>query len=115
MNQFLRDEKLDFMIKDFIDIFTSVEGVQLVRLSGLTKRAQKISGYNDLSSSTVDGIVRKLKNSLIINYQYIMYCPYCKEVTYQIEVRDYHLPKLCDSCNTIYNLINGETLEREEP
>lgn len=114
MVDLMRDPKLDEMIKDIIDIFTNVEGVELVRLTGLTRRCRSISGYNDLGPDVVDNIVRKLKANAIINYQYIMYCPHCRELTYQVKDRDYRTPKLCDTCKIIYNLIDNETLFRGE-
>jgi uncharacterized protein YuzB (UPF0349 family) len=107
----VRDFKLDAAIQDTIEIFTKVEGVQLVRLSGLTTRFQKISGL-DIPSEAVRNILEKLKDAGVINYYFIMVCPHCQEISYQIVDIDVTKPKLCDTCNTLYNLIDGTTLKR---
>lgn len=92
----------DTMMKDIIDIFNT-EGVELVRLSGLFLRERNISNYKDLQPEELDKIVKKLKNNKIIKYDYILYCPHCKDVTYQIKKREsLYTAKVCDTCNQIY-------------
>ena len=113
-NEFWRDPEMDRMIEDIIEIFTKVEGVELVRLSGLTQRAARVGNKPGISPEIIDNIVHKLKGASVINYQYLTYCPHCFEVSYQITEKDPRKPKLCDTCKTMYNLIDGETIfERE--
>lgn len=107
----LKDNRLDEMMKDIIDIFMTLEGVELVRLSGITRRSKKISGMDDLNEETLDKIIRKLKENNIIYYQFITHCPHCGETSYQIKDYDITKPKLCDTCKTMFNLINSSSLE----
>ena len=111
MNDLLKDSNIDAAIEDIIEIFTKIDGVDLVRISGITRRANKLSGYN-FSEQEVDNMIKKLKNAGIINYNYITRCPYCNELSYQITERDISKAKLCDTCNTIYSLIDNTTLIR---
>lgn len=93
---------LDSMMKDIIDIFT-LDGVELVRLSGLFLREQKISNYKSLSPDELDKIIHKLKRNKLINYQYILYCPHCQEISYQIKhLENPFSAKICDTCKSIY-------------
>lgn len=105
----IKDPKMDEMIKDIISIFTEIEGVELVRLNGLVKHASKISGF-DLNNESLQSILFKLKNANVINWKYIMRCPHCGEVFFQIVDRDINTPKLCDSCNTMFKLTKNDTL-----
>lgn len=94
---------LDTMVRDIIDIFTNVEGVKLVRLSGLFVREQRISNYKNLTPELLDNIIHKLKNAHVIDYQYVLYCPNCFEVTYQVEhTENPYKAKVCDTCGQIY-------------
>lgn len=110
--EFWRNSDMDMMIQDIIDIFTKVEGVQLVRLSGLLQRERKICGDSNLPPDALHNILEKLKGNGIINYKYIMTCPHCQEISYQIVEQDISKPKLCDTCKALYNLIDGTTLKR---
>jgi phage terminase large subunit GpA-like protein len=112
---FLRDEKIDLMISDIVDIFTNVEGVELVRLSGITQRANNISGKGDIPRQSVDGVIVKLKNAGIIKYKYTTICPHCNEKSYIVVAEDNfkNKPKLCDTCNTFYSLIEGTNISNE--
>lgn len=111
-DEFWRDPNIDTMIKDIIDIFTNIEGVELVRLSGLTKRSRKSSGHMFLSSESLHNIIQKLKLGGLLNYQYIMICPHCNETSYQLIDQDITKPKLCDTCKVMYTLVDGTTLKR---
>jgi hypothetical protein len=93
---------LDSMMKDIVDIF-NLEGVKLVRLSGLFLREREISNYKDLTPDELDKIVHKLKKANVINYQYITYCPHCNEVSYQVEKQENPFKaKRCDTCGQIF-------------
>ena len=93
---------LDAMMKDIIDIF-HLEGVELVRLSGLLKREINISGSQVIDADMLDKIIHKMKLQGIINYDYILKCPFCKETTYQITKRESPTKaKICDTCQSIY-------------
>ena len=112
--EFWRDPVMDAIIEDIITIFTKVEGVELVRLSGMTLRARKISGKNDIPPETIDSIIRKLNTHNILKFNYITKCPHCGEISYIVKSEEEALkkPKLCDSCNTFYALLEGSTLEK---
>ena len=94
---------LDSMMRDIIDIFNT-DGVELVRLSGLYVREKYISNYKELLPEELDNIVHKLKNSNIIKYEYILYCPHCYEISYVVKPKDYNpfKAKICDTCNSVY-------------
>jgi sugar/nucleoside kinase (ribokinase family) len=106
--EFWRDPMTEQMINDIIDIF-HLEGVELVRLSGLLKREQQI--LSDLNSEILNNIIVKLKANGVINYRFTTHCPHCREISYQIAEVDLTKIKICDTCNTFYNLISGTTLE----
>lgn len=112
MSEFWRDAKMDLMINDIIEIFTKIEGVELVRLSGLTKRARKILKNDSLTPENIYNILEKLKTAGIINYKFITVCPHCEEISYQLFEYDVSKPKFCDSCKGMYNLVDGTTLKR---
>ena len=109
---FIKDPGMDAMISDIVDIFVNVEGVNLVRLSGMTNRARKISGRIDMPKETVNSVINKLKNSGIIKYSCTTICPHCGETSYIIKSEDGFLlkPKICDTCSTFYTLVDGISL-----
>lgn len=111
--EFWRDHAMDKMIEDIVDIFNNVEGVHLVRLSGMTMRARKVSGKNDIPPEAIDAIIRKLRAAGIIKFDYIVKCPHCGEISYTIIYNEdfKQKPKLCDSCSSLYALLEGSTLE----
>lgn len=98
----IRTMDLDGMMRDIIDIF-NLKGVELVRLSGLFLRERQISNYKGLQPDELDRIVRKLQKAGVIHYQYILYCPHCQEVTYQVKKQENPFKaKVCDTCGGIY-------------
>lgn len=111
--EFWRDPAMDKMINEIIEIFTKIEGVQLVRLSGMTQRIRNISGKHDIPPEVIHNIILKLKSAKIINFKHILRCPHCGETSYQIICEDNFLvkPKFCDTCSTLYALLPGSTLE----
>jgi uncharacterized protein with PIN domain len=113
-NVLTNDTRMNELIAEIIDIFVNVEGVELVRLSGMTRHLKNITGFMELPSDAVDNIIQKLKNAGLIDWQYVMRCPYCGEIIYQIKERDNRLPKLCDSCKSMFNLVDGDTLFDEK-
>ena len=93
---------LDSMMKDIIEIF-NLEGVELVRLNGLHKRALRISNCQSLDKDMLNSIVHKLKQQGIIHYEYILKCPHCNELTYQVVKRESPVKaKVCDTCQLLY-------------
>lgn len=124
----LKDIQMDQMLEDIVDIFhlnekiekehqenlkkleetnssditqtPTFQRVNLVRLSGLTRRASRISG-REISYDTVDYIVQKMKLQKIIDFKYSFQCPFCNEIVYQIEDIPSDKPRLCDSCQSI--------------
>jgi hypothetical protein len=111
--EFWRDPKMDAIIEDVIDIF-KLDGVELVRLSGMTQRARNISGLHDIPHQAIDGIIRKLNAAGIIKFHYITKCPHCGEISYQVKYDGVSPigPKLCDTCSTMFQPVNGSTLEK---
>lgn len=101
----INDNKMDSMIEDIIDIF-KLEGVELIRLSGLVKRSSAIAELN-ISPETLNNIIVKLKSNGIINFNYITICPHCGERSYQIKNIE-TTRKICDTCGTYY-ILNDQT------
>lgn len=108
---FIKDPTLDKMLNEIIEIF-HMEGVELVRLNGLAKFLLKTTG-NLIDKQILANVIQKMFFEHIIDYQYVMGCPHCGEVIYQIKERDITLPKLCDTCNTMFAL-NEDTLLIEQ-
>jgi len=106
--EFWRDPNMDAMVNDIIEIFTQVEGVQLVRLSGLLKREQNI--LPNLTSEILNNIIKKLRAAGVIRYKFMTNCPHCQEISYQLAEIDISKTKICDTCSTFYHLISGITL-----
>jgi peptide subunit release factor 1 (eRF1) len=105
--EFWRDQQMDTIIESIINIFHT-EGVELVRLKGLTRYLHKISG-KELSIKEVETIVLKLNMAGIIKFEHELRCPHCGEVSY-IVIQKNEAAKLCDTCNTFYQIIPGTTL-----
>lgn len=97
----IHDSQMDKMLDDIVDIFNNVEGVQLVRLGGLVRRASRISNQM-ISMETIDYILHKMKMQKVINWNYAYQCPYCKEVFYQVDDTPKDKIKLCDTCQTMF-------------
>ena len=105
----IHDKSMDEMIKDIIEIF-NMEGVELVRLSGLTKRASDISNMN-IPPETLDNILHKLKFAGVINYEYITICPFCKEKSYQIKQINNN-GKICDTCGSYFTISDSIYIDK---
>jgi multimeric flavodoxin WrbA len=110
MNDFMKDPNMERMINDIIEIFTKIEGVELVRLSGMTNHCRQLTGFYSLKEQDIDTILHKLKNAGIINWKFITRCPHCGEISYQIKDIPKTSVKLCDTCNTLYSLTPGDSL-----
>jgi hypothetical protein len=108
---FMKDPVLDSMLAEIVDIF-HLDGVELVRLNGLARHLQNTTG-NVIDMQTLANVIQKLYMAHVIDYQYVMGCPHCGEVIYQIIERDVTLPKLCDTCKTMFAL-NDDTLLIEQ-
>ena len=102
----MNDAKLDKIINDIIYIF-NLEGVELVRLSGLVKRFNEITRINP---ETIHTYIIKLKRSKLINFNKITICPHCKEISYRIKDISNEHKILCDSCQNNYDIINELTI-----
>lgn len=103
---------VDAMMHDIIDIF-NLDGVDLVRLSGLHRREVCVSGDDRLSPDVVNAIVNKLRAAKVIKFRYTMHCPTCGEVTYQIAERGASEVKLCDTCQTLYTPVGVVDVDHE--
>lgn len=108
----IRDVSLDKMFEEIIEIF-KLEGVELVRLSGMTNWCRKTSGKNDIPHQAVDSVIRKMRSNNVIEFDYITKCQHCGETSYIVKPKEDFLrkPKMCDSCNTFFALIEGSSLE----
>lgn len=106
--EFWRDSQMDQVIETIIELFTKTEGVELVRLNGLTKYLHKISG-KELSFKEVETIILKLNTAGIIHFEYELRCPHCGEISYIIVPKS-ELTKMCDTCGIFYQIIPGQTL-----
>jgi hypothetical protein len=106
---FLQSQNIDAVIKEIIEIFSDIEGVELVRLNGLTNHINNIS---NIPKEEIEIIIKKLKFHNIIQFKFELICPHCNEHSYIIKHdEDFILkPKLCDTCNTFYSLIKNSTL-----
>lgn len=117
--EFWRDPKMDEAIQDVIDIFTNVEGVELVRLSGMTRRFASISEKSNIPKEAIDNIIRKLNIQNIIDFKHVIKCKHCGEVSYIVKHTEEFLikPKLCDTCSTFYHLDTDslETIIKKQP
>ena len=105
--EFWRDPQMDLIIGTIINIFVNTEGVELVRLNGLTKYLNKISNKS-ISIEEVKMIINKLNLADVINYEYELHCPHCGEISYIIIEKSKDV-KLCDTCNSIYQIIPNQT------
>ena len=100
MSEFWRDPVMDSVIGKIVEIF-NMEKVELVRLNGLVKYLN-----NNIGPINVEGaktIINKLNQAGIIDYEYEITCPACKETSYIIIEKSKGF-KTCDTCKTIYQL-----------
>ena len=91
---------MDSVIGKIVEIF-NMEKVELVRLNGLVKYLN-----NNIGPINVEGaktIINKLNQAGIIDYEYEITCPACKETSYIIIEKSKGF-KTCDTCKTIYPL-----------
>jgi rRNA maturation endonuclease Nob1 len=54
--------------------------------------------------------IQKMRQEGIINYRYVMKCPHCQEVFYQITERNPTDLKICDTCGQMYVPTKGISL-----
>ena len=99
---------IDKAMSTIIDIFRNPE-VELVRLNGLHRYLVKKDGHN-IDKSVIDMMVHKIKERKIITYIYILKCPHCGEITYQIKEREFDKLKRCETCDSLYVPVIGESL-----
>lgn len=101
---------LDFILNDIVEIFNMPE-VELVRLSGLLAREQRID--NNIPAEWLHVAIRKLNNEKVINYNVNAFCPHCKEIFYFKNLVQKHT---CDTCGitfdvNVLNLITNNNIE----
>ena len=134
-----KDSQMDAMLNDIVEIFplnekleaerqknlelqeqtnsssieetSKLQKIELVRLSGLTARANRISG-RAIDIHTINNILQKMKLNKIIDWKYQYQCPYCHEVFYQIDDTPANKLKVCDSCQNLF--IPGQNLYDSE-
>lgn len=122
-----KDFKMDNMLNDIVDIFhlnekikaekqrnaelqkdspsitetPKFQKIELIRLSGLVKRATNISGQI-INLETILHILRGMKVRNIITWNYSYQCPYCKEIFLQIDNTPSDKVKICDTCQMMF-------------
>lgn len=106
MSEFWRDPIKDQILECVVEIF-NMEGVELVRLNGLTNYIN--NHIANISIQDVKIIIKKLNGAGIINYEYELLCPHCKEVSYIIKPIN-GLSKICDTCTNIYTIQLNTTM-----
>lgn len=106
MDEFWRDPFMDQLIQSIINIFNDIEGVELVRLNGLTRHLNKMK---PISVKEVKTIIEKLNMANVINYKYKLCCPHCQEVSYIIIPKENNNVKMCDTCQIFYQLELNKT------
>ena len=104
---------LDAALTDVVDVFHT-EGVELVRLSGLTRRVNRIikeRGGTGVSTELVYSTVLKMRERGIVSYAYELHCPYCHETSWVVAPpeKDASRVKACDTCGQVYGL-TAETM-----
>ena len=99
--------KFDKIMNEVVDIFNNVEGVELVRLNGLTKYLTK--HIAPISKEDVKLIIKKLNRANIIDFEYALICPHCGEISYIIKPIN-GINKICDSCQNIYQIELNKTM-----
>ena len=100
MSEFWRDPVMDSVIGKIVEIF-NMDKVELVRLNGLVNYINKNIGPINVDSTK--SIINKLNQAGIIDYEYEIVCPTCKETSYIIIEKTKGF-KTCDTCKTIYPL-----------
>ena len=103
---------MDNIIQDIFEIF-NLPDVQLVRLSGLTLREKKIDV--NISPQSINRIIFQLKKRNAINFNFIIYCPFCKEIFYIIS-NDIKIKstKICDTCSSTFYISSINSLNSIE-
>ena len=99
--------EFDKIMNEVVDIFNNVEGVELVRLNGLTKYLTKYIA--PISKEDVKLIIKKLNRANIIDFEYALICPHCGEISYIIKPIN-GINKICDSCQNIYQIELNKTM-----
>lgn len=106
-------QSLDRFLREVVEIF-NLEGVELVRLSGLHRHARAMGA--DVDPETVARIVDKFRAAGVIRWRYALRCPHCGELSWQVVPRDgLRQPKLCDTCGALYVPEPGSTLTDVDP
>lgn len=110
----IHDMNMDNMLNDIIDIFMNTPGVEVVRLKGLTRRAQRISNMSGIDELTLNNILNKMKHNKIIDWKYSYTCPQCGETFYQIKDVPNDSLKICDTCQRMFipkDYLNTEIIQ----
>lgn len=101
---------LDFILQDIVEIFNLPE-VELVRLSGLLARQQRID--SNIPAEWLHIAIRKLKKEKAIYYSVNCFCPHCKEIFY---IKTPVVKHTCDTCGiefdiNVLNLITDNNIQ----
>lgn len=89
---------LDFILQDIVEIF-NLQEVELVRLSGLLARQQRIE--HEITPQWLHIAINKLKKENVINYSVSCFCPHCKEIFY---IKTPIVQHTCDTCGIKFNI-----------
>ena len=122
-----KDFKMDNMLNDIVDIFhlnekieiekqknlelqknspniietPKFQKIELIRISGLIKRATNISGQI-INLETMIHILQGMRIRNIITWNYSYQCPYCQEIFLQINNMPKDKVKICDTCQMMF-------------
>lgn len=100
-------DEFDKIVCEIVEIFNNVEGVELVRLNGLTKYLN--NHFSSISKEDVKLIIKQLNRANVIDFEFALICPHCGEVSYIIKPIN-GINKLCDSCNLVYQIEVNKTM-----
>ena len=89
---------MDNLINEIIEIF-NLEGVTLVRLSGLFRHLYDID--TNILPEQIHLIIYKLNENNIINYKICCFCPHCHEIFYLKNDEKNHK---CDTCQVSFDI-----------
>ena len=104
---------LDKLLGEIVEIF-NLDGVELVRLSGLKRHAANMNVQVD--DDVLRSTITKLRAAGIIHWRYALTCPHCGELSWQVVPRpELRTIKQCDTCATLYVPEPGVTLTQIDP
>lgn len=113
LDRLVATQGLDALLRELVEIF-NLEGVELVRLSGLHRHAVGLGAR--ITPEQLERTVAKFRAAGLIAWRYALHCPHCGELSWQVVPReDLRAAKLCDTCGQLYIPEPGRTLTDVDP